>query len=137
MKALSVRQPWANLIASGQKSIETRTWATDYRGELLIVSSKQPKIEPAGFAIAVVRLVDCRFMTLSDEGAAMCSIYKRAVAWVLAEIRPIQPLLVKGQLGIFDCDITQSMLKEPSQVPHRPSLFDGLADAPPVKHGCP
>ena len=42
MRALSVKQPWASLIASGQKTIETRTWRTDYRGDLLIVSSRQP-----------------------------------------------------------------------------------------------
>jgi len=44
MKALSVRQPWANLIAAGKKTIETRKWATDYRGQILIVSSKTPKL---------------------------------------------------------------------------------------------
>lgn len=47
MKALSVKQPWANMIASGEKTIETRTWMTGYRGQVLIVSSKQPRIEPA------------------------------------------------------------------------------------------
>jgi len=31
MKTLTVRQPWANLIASGRKTIETRTWSTNYR----------------------------------------------------------------------------------------------------------
>ncbi len=51
MKALSVKQPWANAIASGEKTIETRKWFADYRGPLLIVSSKQPRIQPAGCAI--------------------------------------------------------------------------------------
>ncbi len=46
MKALSAKQPWANLIAAGEKTIETRTWATRYRGPLLIVSSRRPRIEP-------------------------------------------------------------------------------------------
>lgn len=36
MKALTIRQPWASLIAVGAKSIETRSWPTKYRGELLI-----------------------------------------------------------------------------------------------------
>lgn len=35
-RALSVRQPWASLIAAGRKSIEIRTWRTDYRGPLAI-----------------------------------------------------------------------------------------------------
>lgn len=36
MKALTVRQPWATLIAIGAKTIETRSWSTMYRGELAI-----------------------------------------------------------------------------------------------------
>lgn len=39
MKALSVKQPYADLIACGRKTIETRTWKTNYRGPLLICSS--------------------------------------------------------------------------------------------------
>lgn len=40
MKALSVKQPWASLIAEGIKSIEVRSWTTDHRGPLLICVSK-------------------------------------------------------------------------------------------------
>src|SRR5690606_20923045 len=40
MKALSVRQPWAWLIASGHKDIENRSWPTRYRGRMLIHASK-------------------------------------------------------------------------------------------------
>src|SRR3954462_15938308 len=36
MRALSVRQPWASLIAHGHKLIENRSWCTSYRGPLLI-----------------------------------------------------------------------------------------------------
>jgi len=36
MKALTIHQPWASLIALGIKTIETRTWPTKYRGELAI-----------------------------------------------------------------------------------------------------
>ena len=36
MKALTLTQPWATLIALGQKRIETRSWATSYRGPLAI-----------------------------------------------------------------------------------------------------
>ena len=39
MKALTLWQPWASLIAVGQKSIETRCWKTKYRGELAIHSA--------------------------------------------------------------------------------------------------
>lgn len=40
MKALSLIQPWATLIAIGAKCIETRAWPTDYRGPLAIHASK-------------------------------------------------------------------------------------------------
>lgn len=36
MKTLSLIQPWATLIALGEKKIETRSWKTNYRGPLLI-----------------------------------------------------------------------------------------------------
>ncbi|HHY88739.1 MAG TPA: ASCH domain-containing protein, partial [Chloroflexi bacterium] len=44
MKALSVRQPWAWLIAQGYKTVENRTWATNYRGPLLIHAGKKPDL---------------------------------------------------------------------------------------------
>ena len=40
MKALSLWQPWASLIATGAKTWETRSWPTAYRGPLLICASK-------------------------------------------------------------------------------------------------
>ena len=105
MKALSVKQPWANMIASGEKTLETRTWTTRYRGPLLIVSSRQPRIEPAGCALAVSRLIDCRPMTRKDERAACCRVYPGAQTWVLEEIRRITPVPIKGSLGVFDCPL--------------------------------
>ena len=40
MKALTLHQPWANLVALGHKQIETRSWATKYRGALAIHAGK-------------------------------------------------------------------------------------------------
>lgn len=40
MKALTIRQPWASLIALGVKHIETRSWSTRYRGPLAIHAGK-------------------------------------------------------------------------------------------------
>lgn len=40
MKALTVHQPWASLLVTGAKRIETRGWATRHRGPLLIHSAK-------------------------------------------------------------------------------------------------
>ena len=39
MKALSIKQPWASLIANNIKNIENRTWKTNYRGRIYIHSS--------------------------------------------------------------------------------------------------
>jgi hypothetical protein len=40
MKALTLTQPWASLVALRQKRIETRSWSTPYRGELVIHAAK-------------------------------------------------------------------------------------------------
>ena len=110
MKALSVRQPWANMIAAGEKTIETRTWATNYRGPLLIISSKRPHIPPAGCVVAVATLVACRSMTRRDEHAACCPVYENAHAWVLENVRKVEPIPVRGALGIFDCRVEEGDL---------------------------
>lgn len=41
MKGLTVLQPWASLIAVGEKKIETRSWSTAYRGLLAIHAGKR------------------------------------------------------------------------------------------------
>lgn len=44
MKVISIQQPWATLIMIGAKRIETRSWATKYRGPILIhASATMPK----------------------------------------------------------------------------------------------
>lgn len=40
MKALTLTQPWASLVAIGAKKIETRSWRTAYRGPLAIHAAK-------------------------------------------------------------------------------------------------
>ena len=47
MKAISLWQPWATLIAIGAKRIETRSWYTNYRGPLAIHASKKWSYELA------------------------------------------------------------------------------------------
>lgn len=126
MKALSVKQPWAELIASGRKTIETRAWRTKHRGPLLICASKtrheaafrwfdswMSSVDltvpfPLGVAVAVVDLVDCRLMTEEDCIPAMYELVK--YAWVLENVRRIEPFLVKGQLGVFEVDYEESTI---------------------------
>jgi hypothetical protein len=47
--ALSVRQPWAELIVSGRKTVEVRSWTTEYRGKLWLHAGKasDPSLEKA------------------------------------------------------------------------------------------
>jgi hypothetical protein len=72
MKILSVRHPWAHLIIHGGKDIENRTWATRYRGLVLIqastsrtsmglstLSDSELATLQFGGVIGVVELVDC------------------------------------------------------------------------------
>lgn len=39
MKTLSIKQPWASLIAEGIKDVENRTWRTNFRGRVFIHAS--------------------------------------------------------------------------------------------------
>lgn len=41
MKALTLHQPWASLVAMGVKTVETRGWSTKYRGPLAIHAGKK------------------------------------------------------------------------------------------------
>ena len=107
MKALSVKQPWANAIASGEKTIETRTWRTGYRGELLVVSSKIPNIPMAGYALCIVTLIDCMQMKLGDEVSAMCPLYANAYSRFLRDVRRIDPFPVKGQLRLYEVELPE------------------------------
>lgn len=105
MKAISLKQPYANLIASGKKTIETRSWSTKYRGDLLICSSKNPKIEPFGQALCIVELYDVKPMTKADEEKACYKLFPKAQAWYLRNLRIIKPFSVKGQLSIFEVSL--------------------------------
>lgn len=118
MKALSVKQPWASLIACGFKTIECRTWKTEYRGPLLICSSKgdfeinDGLVAPGGMSLAVVELVDVRRMERADIDAAYLPEDAEAVsnalagfAWVLRREMEIVPVPVKGKLNLFSVDV--------------------------------
>lgn len=51
MKALTLWQPWATLVAIGAKRIETRSWKTSYRGRLAIHAAKKFRFEDKGMLI--------------------------------------------------------------------------------------
>jgi len=109
MKALSIKQPWASLIASGQKTIELRTWHVDYRGDLIICASSTPRrgtpyeLGPLGVALCVVTLDD--IVPASDlDAVAACesSIKPGEYAWHLSNVRPFEPFAIKGRLNIWE-----------------------------------
>jgi len=42
MRAMSVKQPWATWIATGQKTVEMRSWKTDYKKHSMMPASSSP-----------------------------------------------------------------------------------------------
>lgn len=56
MKALTLSQPFATLVAIGAKRIETRSWSTGYRGPLAIHAAKG--LGPVGGNVGLMNL--CR-----------------------------------------------------------------------------
>ena len=121
MKALSVRQPWAELIIQGKKTLELRSWLVKHRGPLAIHASTNiereacqahgldPDHVTAGAIIGVVELVDVRELDatefsarraehLADERFNTSPLY----GWQLANPRPLpQPCVVHGRMGLF------------------------------------
>jgi len=120
MKAISVQQPFAFEIMSGQKTIEVRTWDTLHRGDLLVCSSKKPAFSNEemedmeeeygciflyGQALCIVRIADVRLMRKGDEEKAlMDEIDPEAYSWVVEDVRPVVPFHVKGKQGFFEVD---------------------------------
>ena len=107
MKAISLHQPWASMIARGIKDIETRTWSTEYRGELLICSTKKPYIPnyPLGMALCIVQLVHCRPMALVDQERACCPMRKELWSWFFTHRRTIDPFPVIGRQGFYEVEV--------------------------------
>lgn len=108
MKAISVRNPFAHFILNGEKTIECRSWQTDYRGDLLICSSANPKIKNTicGHAICVVRLDSIEpFKKEHLEAACMDDMPDgKCYAWHLTNFRMIEPFPVKGKLNFFEVE---------------------------------
>lgn len=128
MRALSIKQPYASLMLHG-KTIETRTYYTEYRGLILICASKQPygladierisgnyqvdriletipnyyNTAPVGKAIAVGSLIHCRPMDVHDGDSSFVTFQRygeQKWAWIFEDVRPIKPIPWIGQLGL-------------------------------------
>ncbi|MFH1585513.1 MAG: ASCH domain-containing protein [archaeon] len=117
MKALSIKQPWAELILQGMKKIEIRKWNTKFRGEFLIHASKKPdedamrkfgfKELPCGFIICKAKLVDVKKYNNSDEfikdkGFHLATEDFGKYGFVLNDVKEIKKIPAKGSLGFWE-----------------------------------
>ena len=102
MKALTLKPGWARLIAEGDKTIETRTWRTDYRGPIAIHSAKPPG-ESSGGIVAIALLADCRPMVPEDSERACIDYCAGAYSWELEDVQPVvPPVAVRGRQGLWN-----------------------------------
>lgn len=128
MKVLSIKEPFASLIAHGIKKIETRSWKTNYRGEIYIHASlSKQKIEEErkqnllsllpceyrfkqGYIICKCHLKDCIYMDeefinniKKDATEYLCGRYEIGrYAWILDDIKLVNEIPAKGKLGIWN-----------------------------------
>ena len=117
---LSLKEPFATLIKNNKKYIETRSWKTNYRGELYIHASIS-KIDKSIFdRKELVKLIDKDEMNygfiieMTEEyinkikknkyQQFICGEYKVGrYAWILKDIRPLKDkIAAKGKLGIWN-----------------------------------
>lgn len=129
MKVISIKQPYASLIAEGYKEYEFRTWKTKYRGPILIHASlneDKAAIEkykdlnlkyPKGCILAKATLNDC--IEINEEFRKMIKqknkypyIYnhvlnhdKNKYAFQMTNIEKMENIETKGQLGIWNYEL--------------------------------
>lgn len=127
MKVITIKQPFATLIAEGIKEYEFRTWKTKYRGDILIHAGKgvdKKAMEkykhlnldyPSGCIIAKANLVDC--IEINDEARDMLSkknslVYSSVIkdtdwkgyGFKLENISKVKEIKVNGKLSLWDYD---------------------------------
>lgn len=125
MKAITIKQPFASLIASGLKEYEFRTWKTAYRGEILIHAGKsidKAAMEkfasygleyPTGCIIAKAVLTDCVPVTervkneLRSKNFLVYSGTTEDPGWQgygfkLEHIEKLDPQYTCGMLGLWE-----------------------------------
>lgn len=125
MKALSLTQPWATAIFRLNKQIETRSWSTNYRGQIGIHAAKGfpkyarefaeteralgriPSKLPFGAIIGFVTIADVRRTeVVVGEISALERLYgdysSGRWAWLLSNFISIEPIPCKGHLGLWE-----------------------------------
>ena len=121
MKALSLKQPFAELIVSGKKTIELRNWKTKFRGEFLVHASKVPHfgaMKRFGFSrndlalgkiVGKVKLVDVKKYASEEENLKDKDKHLADGSWgkygfVLENPKRIKPISAKGKLNFWEFD---------------------------------
>lgn len=124
MKALTLKQPWATLVAEGIKQIEFRSWKTNYRGKILIHAGvgvdKEAMIQfkelnlsyPTGCIVAETSIIDCVELDeqmnndiISQNNIAYGTKYREGYAWILSDTKKIySDKVLKGKLGIWNIE---------------------------------
>lgn len=125
MKVITIKEPYATLIAERQKEYEFRTWPTKYRGDILIHAGKTKDKENLkrfkdrnlnysyGKIIAKATLTDC---IIVDEKFAKKMINKdpevyknlskkrekTLYGFKLENVEKIDPIEINGQLGLWN-----------------------------------
>lgn len=116
MKALTICQPYAHLVLTGEKPVENRTWRSSYVGPLLIHAGKSrswlsdgdedryPLV--FGAIVGRVLMVDCvrpdRYLRGNPEFADSGHV-NGPWCFVLAQpVRFATPIPWRGQQGFFD-----------------------------------
>lgn len=117
MKALSLKQPFAELVVSGKKTIELRKWNTKFRGEFLIHASKVPdkkamerfgfKDLPVGGIVGKVKLVDVKHYKNEEEHRADKDKHLALTFWgdhgfILENPERLDFVPCKGNLGFWE-----------------------------------
>ena len=113
MKAITIHQPWAWAVATGRKTVENRTWSTNYRGPLAIHAgiSKQslhharvfpdiPQHLVYGALIAVVTLVDC--VPVNALRGSELKFVEGPWCWMLQSPILIEPYYCAGYQGLWN-----------------------------------
>lgn len=126
IKAVTVYEPWAGLIARQFKEYETRSWYTPYRGPLVIHSGKrEPMVEEMaviedalgknyfllmnfGCGLCVCELVHCYPVEAVRDRMTMRE-YKLGnysngrYAWHMKVLKVFErPIPMRGQQGLWD-----------------------------------
>lgn len=126
MKVLSIKEPFASLIKEGYKKIETRSFKTNYRGEIYIHASIKKVTESYednkilndlmkkvnynyGNIICKANLVDCKLMDekfleeiKNNSQEESLGIYKLGrYAWILEDVEVVESIPAKGNLNIW------------------------------------